>query len=181
MEFCASLDLIKDGQYWNQRTKCSVDMQSSSSSLFSRSRRQDLRNRWNPLTVMRAWQLWHFDDADIHIPEHKGKEMKKPLTPLSVPALPPPQLTIYHRPCLRRLPKHTTPKPTNKQIKSRINMASVPEWKKQQQKNMNKWGQKRKANCALNEHKSHNTRSLQYSKNDLRPSSYFEGWRTTTK
>lgn len=34
---------------------------------------------------MRAWQLWHFDDADIHIPEHKGKEMKKPLTPLSVP------------------------------------------------------------------------------------------------
>lgn len=28
---------------------------------------------------MRAWQLWHFDDADIHIPEHKGEEIKKPL------------------------------------------------------------------------------------------------------
>lgn len=171
----SALDLIKDGRYWNQCIKCSVDMQSSSSSLFSSSWRQDLCNRWNPLTVMRAWQLWHFDDADIHIPEHKGKEMKKPLTPLSVPAPPPPQLTIYHRPCLLQLPKHTTPKPTNKQIKSRINMASVPK------KHMNKWRQKQKTNCALNEHKSQNTCSLQSSKNDLRLSSCFESWHTTTK
>lgn len=116
----ASLDLIKAGQYWNQCIKCSVDMRSGSSSLFSSSWwRQDLCNRWNPLTIMRAWQLWHFDDADIHIPEHKGEEMKKPLTPPSVPAPPPPQLTIYHRPCLLLLPKYTTPKPTNKRIKSK--------------------------------------------------------------
>lgn len=42
--------------------------------------------------------------------------MKKPLTP------PPPQLTTYHRLCLLLLPKYTTPKPTNKQMKSRVHM-----------------------------------------------------------
>lgn len=114
----ASFDLIKAGQYSNHCIKCSVDMWSWSSSLFSHTWwRQDLCNRWNPLTIMRAWQLWHFDDADIHISEHKGEEMKKPLTPPSVPVPPPPQLTVYHRPCLLLLLKHTTPKPTNKQIK----------------------------------------------------------------
>lgn len=53
--------------------------------------------------------------------------MKKPLTPPSVPALPPPQLTTYHRPCLLPNPKYSTPKPTNKQIKSRVNMVYVAE------------------------------------------------------
>lgn len=141
-----TFDLINDGRYRKQCIKCSADMRSRSSSLFSSSWwRRDLCNRWNPLTIMRAWQLWHFDDADIHIPEHKGEEMKKPLTPPSVPAPPPPQLTTYHRPCLLLLPKYTTPKPTNKQIKSRVNIVSVAD------KCMNKWGQRWYTNRALTE------------------------------
>lgn len=122
-------------------------MQSRSTSLFRSSWwRWDLCNRWNPLTIMRAWQLWHFDDADIHIPEHKGEEMKKPLTPPSIPAPPPPQLTTYHRPCLLQLPKYTTPKPTNKQIKSRVNIVSVVD------ECMNKWRQRWETIRALTEH-----------------------------
>lgn len=141
-----TLDLINDGQYRKRCIKCSADMRSRSSSLFSSSWwRRDLCNRWNPLTIMRAWQLWHFDDADIHIPEHKGEEMKKPLTPPSVPAPPPPQLTTYHRPCLLLLPKYTTPKSTNKQIKSRVNTFSVAD------KCMNKWGQRWHTIWALTE------------------------------
>lgn len=54
----------------------------------------NLCNRWNSLTIMRTWQLWCFDDADIHIPEHKAEEMKKPLTSPSVTSPPPLQLTI---------------------------------------------------------------------------------------
>lgn len=64
-------------------------------------------------------------NTDIHMPKHKGEEMKKSLISPSVPVPPPPQLTTYHRLCLLLLHKCTTQKPTNKQIKSRVNIVSV--------------------------------------------------------
>lgn len=106
--------------------------------------RWDLSSTWNPLTIMRPWQLWHFDDANIHIPEHKGEEMKEVLAPLSVPSPPPPQPTSYHRPFLLLLHKHTNPKPTKKANTCWVNMVAVAD------KCKNKWLQRRYTNQSHN-------------------------------
>lgn len=78
----------------------------------------NLRSRWNSLTIMRTWQLWCFDDADIHIPAHIAEEMKKPLLHPS-PLLHPHNwlLTTGHAYC-RFL--NTQLQKTNRQINGRV-------------------------------------------------------------